>query len=129
MHHNISFFFLKKNNPHLSYVDCSHSSCSCDAQVSHLIRKRRLKSHYSCQWDNENKGQRYSIHLLQLTPESQISLRFALRLAIFKLQAILRQMHQMTLNDLKHSKVKGKPSIHIATTPESQISFSFASSI
>ncbi len=35
-------------------------------------------------------------------PESQISLRFVLRPAISELQAILRQVHQMTQNDLEH---------------------------
>ena len=44
-------------------------------------------------------------------PESQISLRFALRPAVFESHAILRQMHQMTPNDLEHYKVKGTPHI------------------
>ena len=53
-------------------------------------------------WPWTLKGQMYPIYMLQLPPESQISLNFALRLAIFKLQAILRQVHWMTPNDLKH---------------------------
>ena len=36
----------------------------------------------------------------------QISPRFTLRPAVFELQAMLRQNHQMTINDLEHWKVK-----------------------
>ncbi len=52
--------------------------------------------------------------------ESQIPFRFALRLAIFELQAILKQVHQMTpkwpwtLNDQKY------PNRHVTTTPSSK---------
>ncbi len=36
------------------------------------------------------------MYMLQLHPESEVSVRFTLRHAIFELQAILRQVHQMT---------------------------------
>ena len=39
----------------------------------------------------------------------QISPRFALRPAGFEIQAILRQLHRMTQNDLEHYKMKGTP--------------------
>ncbi len=38
--------------------------------------------------------------------ESQISLRFAVRRAIFEMQAILRTVHRMTPNDLEHYQLK-----------------------
>ena len=38
-----------------------------------------------------------------------MSLRFNLWLSIFELQAILRQLHQITPNNLEHKKVKGTP--------------------
>ncbi len=36
------------------------------------------------------------------SPESQISPRFTLCSSVFELRAILRQVHQMTQNDLQH---------------------------
>ncbi len=59
-------------------------------------------------------------------PETQFSVRFSLRLVIFQLQAILRQVHQMTPeNDLKYSKRSKVLHIHATTTHESQISIRF----
>ncbi len=37
-----------------------------------------------------------------IVSESKMSLRFSLRLALCELQAILRQMHWMTPNDIEH---------------------------
>ena len=50
------------------------------------------------------------------TSESPVSFSFTIQPNIFKLQAILRQVRRMTLNDLAHSKVKG-PNNHVTTTP------------
>ncbi len=56
--------------------------------------------------------------------KSHITLRFTLRPIIFKIQAILRQMHQMTPNWLWPIQVKWSY-ICTKTVPESQISLSF----
>ncbi len=55
--------------------------------------------------------------------ESQISLHFALWTAVFEIQAILRQVHRMTPNDLT---LQGQIAhTCITTLPESQISLNF----
>ncbi len=60
------------------------------------------------------------------TPESQISLLFAPWLSVFKLHAILRQVHQMTWKTTRNNKRAKVPHTHVTTAPESQISFYFA---
>ena len=62
------------------------------------------------------------VHVRHASPKYQTSIHSTLWPAIFELQAILRQAHHMTQNDLEHSQVK---CIHCTRTPKFQISFCF----
>ncbi len=65
------------------------------------------------------------MYMLQLPPNLKISPRFSLRPDIFKLQAILRQVHWMFPKWPWTLEVQTYPHILMLTTPEFQISLGF----
>ncbi len=53
------------------------------------------------------------MYIVLNTSEPETSLRFALRLPVFEVQAILRQVHRMTPNDLDHYEDSDTPYMYM----------------
>ncbi len=78
------------------------------AEVKYLVFKVQVYLYSSVSLHDQNpimimktKRSMYPIYMFTATPDFQISLRFSLRTPVLQLQAILRQVHQLSLNTLK----------------------------
>ena len=122
-----------------SKVLCMHWILSPVTQISHrfALREAVFEIHVKgcpklecTDWpqnDLENSTVKSTLCALNTHPETQISLRFSLRPAVFEIQGCQSQnCTEWPRNDLNHLTVKSTMYTHWILTPEAQIALRFA---